>query len=174
MQSPENFEVFACYLTPESTFGNNRHLFHQGIGSLEICIFNIPSLISSLAISSMDRSAAPETKSPEHFEGFACYLPPESTFGNKGQLFHQVIGNIKICICNILSAPWPSVPLVAWIGGTAPGKFDVFARYFIKLLKRPAAPQAIFLLKILYFQAIFKHFWNFCLNKVHFQFFFKK
>ncbi len=139
MQSPENFEVFACYLTPESTFGNNRHLFHQGIGSLEICIFNIPSLISSLAISSMARSAAPGTKSPENFEGFACYLPPESTFGNKGQLFHQVIGNIKICICNILSAPWPSAPWWHGLGAQPLENFDVFARYFIKLLKRPAA-----------------------------------
>ena len=142
MQSPENFEVFACYLIPESTFGNNRHLFHQGIGSLEICIFNIPSLISSLAISSMARSAAPGTKSPENFEGFACYLPPESTFGNKGQLFHQVIGNIKICICNIPSAPWPLAPLAAWVGALGAQSlenFEVFARYFIKLLKRPAA-----------------------------------
>ena len=170
MQSPENFEVFACYLTPESTFGNNRHLFHQGIGSLEICIFNIPSLISSLAISSIARSAAPGTKSPENFEGFACYLPPESPFGNKGQLFHQVIGNIKICICNILSAPWPSVPLVAWIGGTAPGKFWCFCTLFHKTAQK-ARRRRIFFENT---YSIFKRFLSIFGIFVHFQIFFKK
>mgnify|MGYP002808622370 CR=1 FL=1 len=49
----------------------------------------------------------------ENFGIFTCYFPPESMFGNKGQLFHQFIGNFKICILDIPSAPWPLATLAA-------------------------------------------------------------
>ena len=123
------------FLTPESTFGNNRHLFHQGIGSLEICIFSIPSLISSLAISSMARSAPLAAGVGENFEVFACYLLPESTFGNKGQLLEIS----KYAFVIYYQLPGYRFPWWHGLGAQPLENFDVFARYFIKLLKRPAA-----------------------------------
>ena len=66
---------------------------------------------------------------PENFEVFERYLPPESTFGNRGQLFQHDIGNLKICISNIpflfSSAPW----LLALLVAQPPENFEVFAHY---------------------------------------------
>ncbi len=66
------------------------------------------------------------TQSLENFEVFACYLSQESTFGSKGQLFQQVIGNLKICIFNIPSALWLSASLAAGVGGCSPRKISRF------------------------------------------------
>ena len=90
----------------------------------------------------------------------------------KDSYFTRLLEISKYAFVIYYQLPGHRFPWWHGLGAQTMENFDVFARYFIKLLKRPAAGDLK--KRILYFQAIFKHFWNFCLNKVHFQIFFQK
>jgi len=122
-------QVFAHYLPPESTFGNKGQLFHQVIGNIKISAFLIYHELPGHRLPCTG-GRGQGTQSLENFEVFACYLSQESTFGSKGQLFQQVIGNLKICIFNIPSALWLSASLAAGVGDAVPGKFRGFCMLF--------------------------------------------